>query len=957
MKTSHIPRRSVNSECGSATVAGVLLAVGTMFAMLCLIEFSRIDVARSELESGLRLSEHAAMAGFDEELFSDFGLYAVTDEEEAFERGVRSFETTMIARRPGLLAYYPEDFEIRALPDAILANPAEMKAQILNAMRLRAPMMLLERLTAKWQVLRSLGDSVGPLKQKLQYEKLKAGVQGALEKADKLLVGFAQPSPGKEPEVWRTVEPLDKDIDVLVSGIARTINIGGAGGENGGEDVGNVDQSIYDREYRGAVKYYREKKRALEEEKSKAVRCSEALDTANDKMSALGGAYESWYQALLGMREDSVTQNLRADFTASAPPADSAEIRDFSGEVRTASEVIQSQSDSWSGLSVGGTPFEEMKASDWIELIGRKRTNESEEAYLKRIRDSFDPVHDSGYRFSEKGVEVQKRIASSSETRRSGLMEFIDGWMKRRSRLSAAKRAARLGLENTAPSLSECGLTAEQAAVFDSMLAGSTAVDRSEPSIWGADATVDYAGVSWDEATELLGQLPVFSSPVETAQIVAYWYDAFSHRLSGLRAQKDPSSRLSIFGADRTGRPTSGAELEYILYGNDEAMKNIRTAQRRITALRFLANSVYAFTSADLYWETLSTACAIAGWTGFGVPIVHSGLLLILAIGETYLDMQELLAGEDVPIYKSPTDWKFSLGGTANIARQVTGDIFDRAEDELFAVIEGGEQAFAESMDKIRESAVATVTDAIRAPIDRWAQSSALFFETMDKEALEASFDQMIASIPATGDGAIGRAIQQGTALLVSRRDEIIQAVLEVRNQASSGMFGASECMKRLEEKIDEIVAPITDGASAAVSATCDTWKGKWKDFRSGAEKTVNKTTDRWLSGFRADLGGGDRGAEAASGSGLTMNYEEYLLLFLVMHSATEQGMNEMLSRTARLIHVNVEADLTLAPCGLEAFGSVRVPIFRLGAYSEELSGGVTLEAKDKRRYVERREP
>ena len=110
--------------------------------------------------------------------------------------------------------------------------------------------------------------------------------------------------------------------------------------------------------------------------------------------------------------------------------------------------------------------------------------------------------------------------------------------------------------------------------------------------------------------------------------------------------KKDGDGNLvakAMNGKDMTNNPYFGAEAEYILWGNDSVTKNLQSTRAMIFGIRFALNAVYAFTSTDTTVPALTAATAIAGWTGFGVPIVKTVILLAWAMAESFVDVKTVV--------------------------------------------------------------------------------------------------------------------------------------------------------------------------------------------------------------------------------------------------------------------------------------------------------------------------
>lgn len=137
------------------------------------------------------------------------------------------------------------------------------------------------------------------------------------------------------------------------------------------------------------------------------------------------------------------------------------------------------------------------------------------------------------------------------------------------------------------------------------------------------------------------------------------------------------------------------AEVEYILYGCRREKTNANLAQVTIFGIRMGLNLIHVYTNSDKTATALTAATAIAGWTGFGVPIVKNLILIGWAAGESWMDVKDINAGKDVAVYKTKNTWRLDLKSLfSNIAdeimkdssqwlKQTTGDLVTNADKVL----------------------------------------------------------------------------------------------------------------------------------------------------------------------------------------------------------------------------------------------------------------------------------
>lgn len=129
------------------------------------------------------------------------------------------------------------------------------------------------------------------------------------------------------------------------------------------------------------------------------------------------------------------------------------------------------------------------------------------------------------------------------------------------------------------------------------------------------------------------------------------------------------------------------SQIEYILFGNQKLNRNISSVQNLIFGMRFTLNSIYAFTNAELGTEATKIATTIAGWTGFGVPLVRSGVLASMSFGESLLDLHNLNKDNPVEAYKNKATWQVSVKGLPNLLAKEVKDISNDALDNMYESI------------------------------------------------------------------------------------------------------------------------------------------------------------------------------------------------------------------------------------------------------------------------------
>lgn len=128
-------------------------------------------------------------------------------------------------------------------------------------------------------------------------------------------------------------------------------------------------------------------------------------------------------------------------------------------------------------------------------------------------------------------------------------------------------------------------------------------------------------------------------------------------------------------------------QVEYILLGNDLLNKNESNINNYIFGIRFILNSIYAYTNSDLINEANIIATAIAGFTGFGVPLIRSMILASMSFGESIIDLKTLNSDKALEAFKNKSNWIVSIKGLPKLLGKTVKDISISAIDNIYEII------------------------------------------------------------------------------------------------------------------------------------------------------------------------------------------------------------------------------------------------------------------------------
>lgn len=474
--------------------------------------------------------------------------------------------------------------------------------------------------------------------------------------------------------------------------------------------------------------------------------------------------------------------------------------------------------------------------------------------------------------------------------------------------------------------VTDSGLTAEiSKAISDLAGTADTFPNSFNPgtidSKGNNDKMADDGKANLTQMSSLLENLSNLGENVrDKIYLEEYFTEMFSCYTSGKGPNGTTVAAKTLSNKDMSTNKFYRSEVEYILWGKDTVEGNLNATKGMIFGVRFALNSVYAFTSSDTRTPALSAATAIAGWTGFGVPIVQSVILLAWSMAESIVDVDNLCKGEAVCIYKSKDTWVLGINGAKNkvkeLASKTVDDVFDKINNVAMDSISNIETDVQEYVTTTTNSLKESITSSVMTHIERLTiQIIGESNYDLQKPDVEKRVDDMLNSLlsSASGDDVSQKAtrlainkIQTGTmskdGSTVKIKDYIVDTIYTEYTNAKNGI--TSEVSKRVESFLDSLVKPIEDEISSTISSVGDELKTQVSDIiKEGGDQVKEKVTTA-IEDYMGKIGGEDGKGKNALASGLTLTYKEYLKMFILINVIGNE--NAMLQRCAELIQANV---------------------------------------------------
>lgn len=392
-----------------------------------------------------------------------------------------------------------------------------------------------------------------------------------------------------------------------------------------------------------------------------------------------------------------------------------------------------------------------------------------------------------------------------------------------------------------------------------------------------------------------------------------------------------------------------GAEIEYILYGDlSNPEKNVKNVKQTIFCIRFLANSGYALTNAEIKSITLPPALAVQAATMGVVPykLTQVVLQLCLALAESANDVRVMSNGEKVALIKTSDTWVMSPRGALNeakdIAKEVVSGVVKKGSKELTGVVNDLINKGSEVVKISADDFISDMTVTINDQVSQLVGSAFSVFE----EELVSSLDEYL---------KVGKSAANDAATIAnnvinsadSKAREVINNCSPAVKSIVEGYYNTYIGAKLNEYKNDiqsalseldsvdaggillNVQKSISDKLNTAINAMLRTVADKTKSLvddlaakvgakaggyiEMGADKILDITngyldsTFDSLSAKLPDVAGKSSNSSSLA-SAIQFDYGDYLQIFLFLKLCVDD--EDVLTRIADVIQLNINEAL-----------------------------------------------
>ena len=367
-------------------------------------------------------------------------------------------------------------------------------------------------------------------------------------------------------------------------------------------------------------------------------------------------------------------------------------------------------------------------------------------------------------------------------------------------------------------------------------------------------------------------------------------------------------------------------ELEYLVWGKSgESIRGpVSANMRMIYVIRLALNTVYAFTDQEVVSFAYSTAAALVGWTGFGVPIVKTLIIILDAAAESAWDLNHLKAGEDIPIYKTTDTWVMKPSGlvsrtvedAAKAVEKEAENTIDNVFDKIDGYAEGKVEDLQTAIDTYCDYTTKSISEAaennVFTPLENLITSAINSSQNMSDtigSQIDAVFNELLAKY---SDNSL---ISQATTDLIKKKRVTIKSELVSFYEKYRGYFeegtaaAASEYIEEIKTKFQDLINEVDEEVKANAKSLTDKAKTEIKGVCDDASEKTKKAVNDKIEEFTQSIAAEGRSEDpAAKGKTLTMNYKEYTQMFLLF-ALIGDGKNNTVAKMGDLINYNMQAE------------------------------------------------
>jgi len=704
----------------------VFLAI-TMMAVLILagllVDIARINAGKAIVKRAADSAAKSLLADYGSKLKEDYGIFAfngagASDLQDQFEELLACnlsipLEEDSYEGSTDLFGFRIE--KVRVTPIYNLSESKVMKKQILEYMKYRAPEEMVESFMEKLAAVRDVGKMSGAYRQKVSIDKifgridkyqqrLKKCIDGLGDGIDKFINGFNQD---------RSWEEAFRSFNSLTEGLAKIRDeIDALKGVSGSLETGQQDQTsemqdsqipeLQDSELSELQDMYSDMESARRDiwDKLRNYLTYDYIKPNNDALEAIEKIVEKGEKARLAI--DKLESYLDLNFDKEEGKLS----EDFRVQVQKDLNYLKE-------LLPDGQKAEEMlsKAKSNISLLqeiiakldqaggnaGSPPENKLDSGLLNVICGYTNIDYD--YAKPDKGIKkddprdgkvkavkefIFKHIFEDVNYETEGINKLdlpsyskvITGSFDQEDEAFKRENSGGNGNEETGT---------EGSGMVGPRYDGDFAHVSEDMDLY------DEEGMFQENALGFVEGIGTLASNGAVAlrnniYLNEYIMKTFKNSVPVLRYGSETVKDTNLHGEEKAASETFyDSEVEYILHGKPSQMLNNIMTKGELLLVRFGLNTLHVYTDAEKKAMANGIATAVAGWWtgGAGIPIISNLIMCGWGMGESLIDLADLMEGKSVPLYKMKGDWRLDIGIAAEAGPKLDEHLYFNYYDYL----------------------------------------------------------------------------------------------------------------------------------------------------------------------------------------------------------------------------------------------------------------------------------
>ncbi len=789
----------LNEKDGSITVFLVIVLSSVIMLAGILVEAARVRAGELLIKRSIETAMNSALAGYTSELKTNYGIFALHENDphmlrETVESYVqRSGGVGINGKGIDLYGFKIENIEVTPLGG--IDKDEILRGQILKHMEYRVPKQLIQGMSEILLSMLNIGNRSKEMSKKAEIEEKMAGVQNLRDKLD------------KEIEKSRDFNSRERFKEMLDSYIYLI------------EDKIGLEDMIKD------AKEHKERK-SLEYEQGKKAK------QIKDKYKEIISYVRSYCEIYDEAKQISVSLVSEAEIAL-------ANADELKGDINTKDEMFAERLNRNIGVYKGD-----------IYSANIKEVNEAvtvNEELIKKILQKAEKI-DGIANKSIKG-NLRSRIKEAIEYEQ--IIDLVDQYDKSLPRSVSGERPGKeyekykkYDARTTVANL----MKNEEWEQSNNMEAQKEKSSESQSLLSATDFnSLNFITKAFNFVAEAGDRAKKSSVNLkEELYINEYILSTFKNAVKEKEKEKEEQK-------DIWGRETfyNNCEVEYILTGNPDETFNKNAVKGELLLLRFACNISHLYMDPVKNKDALNIAISVSGWTGFGVPVVHTLIMSAWSMAEAMLDIRDLLNGDKIPLYKTNRDWRLKIG----------------AQGIMDSFFKNSEKVIDETVDRIADA----INDIATNMIDRAVEEafSSLLIGNDDDNNNDSIFDR-------------AKELNEISEL----RNEIRKIALEeVEKIKKAGVGSINSVVEKEKERVKKLIGGRISVVKERVTQSIES---KTKEGRESLDNYLQQGMGESIKNdFLSRL--------------LLMSYKDYLRILLLSREP-----NIKLQRIKRLINVNM---------------------------------------------------